>query len=75
VLRSRMPSKWNWPLEAPIVLTVPARSFDWRPTDAQALPNAPVEGDKPATIKLIPYGCTKFRVSMFPVTPRAWQTR
>ena len=24
------------------------------------------------TIRLIPYGCTKFRISMFPVTTRAW---
>jgi hypothetical protein len=23
-------------------------------------------------IQLIPYGCAKFRVSMFPVTAKAW---
>jgi hypothetical protein len=74
VLRGKMPSKWNWSLEAPIVLSVPAKSFDWRPTDAQALPDAPVQGDHSEVIKLIPYGCTKFRISMFPVTPKAWQT-
>ncbi len=73
VLRSKMPSKWNWPLDAPVMLRVPARSFDWRPTNAQALPTAPVEGDNSETISLVPYGCTKFRVSMFPVTPKAWQ--
>jgi uncharacterized protein len=71
--RNRMPAKWNWPLDAPIVLAIPARSFDWRPTDAQALPDAPVEGGKSEVIKLIPYGCTKFRISMFPITDKAWR--
>ena len=73
VLRSTMPAKWDWPLDAPISMVVPARTFDWRPTDAQALPIAPVAGDKSETVKLIPYGCTKFRISMFPVTRNAWR--
>jgi hypothetical protein len=73
VERRPMPAAWNWPLDAPLALTVPARSFDWKPTDAQALPSAPVDGDKAETIRLVPYGCTKFRVSMFPVTERAWR--
>ena len=30
--------KWDWPLDAPLALHVPARSFDWRPTETQALP-------------------------------------
>ena len=51
-------------------LTAPARAFDWKPTDAQALPNGPVAGTSSETIRLVPYGCTKFRISMFPVTPR-----
>lgn len=72
VRHSTMPAKWNWPLAAPITLKVPARSFDWHPSDAQALPPAPVNGGPSETITLVPYGCTKFRVSMFPVTPRAW---
>ena len=72
VMRTQMPSKWNWPLDAPIKLTVPARAFDWRPTDAQALPPAPIQGGQPQTITLIPYGCTKFRISMFPVTEQSW---
>jgi hypothetical protein len=54
------------------VLKVPARVFDWNPTDAQALPEQPVTGTASETVRLIPYGCTKFRISMFPVTPRAW---
>ena len=51
---------------------VPARSFDWRPTETQALPGRVVEGDATDTIRLIPYGCTKFRISMFPLTVKAW---
>ena len=54
-------------------LKAPARTFNWRPTDENPLPAAPVEGDKDETIRLVPYGCTKFRISMFPVTPRAWR--
>jgi hypothetical protein len=73
VERKPMPAHWDWPLEAPVALQVPARAFDWQPTDAQALPEKPVTGTAPETIRLVPYGCTKFRISMFPVTPRAWQ--
>ncbi len=71
VERKPMPAHWDWPLHAPLVLRVPARGFDWHPTDAQALPNQPVKGDASATVPLVPYGCTKFRISMFPVTPRS----
>ena len=72
VERGPMPPAWNWPLDAPVRLRVPAQAIDWNPTDAQALPDAPVTGKGPQTIELVPYGCTKFRVSMFPVTARAW---
>jgi hypothetical protein len=70
VERKGMPARWNWPLDAPVALLAPARAFDWNPTDAQALPDGPVEGTASETIRLIPYGCTKFRISMFPVTPK-----
>jgi hypothetical protein len=68
-----MSAPWDWPLRAPVVLTAPARAFAWNPTDAQALPDKPVSGTASETIRLVPYGCTKFRISMFPVTPRSWQ--
>jgi hypothetical protein len=68
-----MPAHWDWPLAAPVVLTAPARAFAWNPTDTQALPDKPVSGIASDNIHLVPYGCTKFRISMFPVTPRAWQ--
>jgi hypothetical protein len=72
-VRSRpMPAHWDWPLDAPVVLEAPARAFDWQPTNAQALPAAAVQGGPSETLRLIPYGCTKFRISMFPVTRRAW---
>jgi hypothetical protein len=48
-------------------LTAPAQAFDWNPSDAQALPERPVNGATHETIRLVPYGCTKFRISMFPV--------
>jgi hypothetical protein len=72
VVRHRMPHHWDWSLDAPVELEAPARIFDWRPTDAQALPDRPVAGAPAETIHLVPYGCTKFRISMFPVTVGAW---
>ena len=71
--RKPMPSRWDWPLDAPLSLQVPARSFDWQPAETQALPGEVVEGNATDTIRLIPYGCTKFRISMFPVTVKAWE--
>ena len=38
------------------------------------LPPKPLASSgQPESVALIPYGCTKFRVSMFPVTERAWK--
>jgi uncharacterized protein len=72
VRRKPMPDHWSWPLEAPLTIRAPARYFEWHPTDAQALPDKPVSGGASETIRLVPYGCTKFRISMFPVSSRAW---
>jgi hypothetical protein len=72
VVHKPMPTHWDWPLNAPILLKAPAQVFDWNPTDAQALPEKPVTGSASEFVQLIPYGCTKFRISMFPVTARAW---
>jgi hypothetical protein len=72
VLRSSMPAEWKWQLESPIRLSVPVREFDWKPTELQPLPPAPVAGLKRTRVTLVPYGCTKFRVSMFPVTAKTW---
>jgi hypothetical protein len=72
VVHQPMPAHWDWSLKAPILLKAPARVFDWNPTDAQALPDQPVTGSTSEIVALIPYGCTKFRISMFPVTARAW---
>ena len=67
VQRRPMPAHWDWPLDSPLRLTAPAEAFDWKPSDAQALPERPVTGTTHETIRLVPYGCTKFRISMFPV--------
>jgi hypothetical protein len=70
VQRRAMPGHWDWPYDAPVDVAVPAKAFDWQPSDAQALPDRPVVAGTSETIRLVPYGCTKFRISMFPVTPR-----
>ena len=70
IRRVSMPARWSWQLDAPVTLDVPARSFDWKPTDVQALPKTPVVGLEPTTLRLVPYGSAKFRVSMFPMTEK-----
>lgn len=67
VEKTEMPSHWQWQLESPIKLVVKAKSFGWAPTEMQPLPPEEVDQGVEARITLIPYGCTKFRVSMFPV--------
>lgn len=70
VERGAMPARWDWPLAAPLKLQANAVAIEWKP-DPQSpeLPLAPVAKAKPAEkITLVPYGCTKFRISMFPVT-------
>ncbi|MGC8643268.1 MAG: hypothetical protein ACP5XB_25700, partial [Isosphaeraceae bacterium] len=72
VRRQPMPARWNWPLASPITLQADAVAIDWSlEPKAPRLPNKPIA--KPGAserITLVPYGCTKFRVSMFPVTER-----
>ncbi|GHV64610.1 hypothetical protein FACS1894199_03270 [Bacteroidia bacterium] len=65
---SKMPEHWSWQIEdAPIKLTVKAAAFDWQPTSILPLPKEEVNGGKETDIVLVPYGCTKFRISMFPI--------
>jgi hypothetical protein len=72
--RRPMPAKWDWPLDCPVKLKVNAVAFDWKPTLETALPAEPVAAQgTPEPITLVPYGCTKLRVSMFPVTAKAVQ--
>jgi hypothetical protein len=73
VVRTPMPANWDWPLASPLQLSVRVRSFDWRPTELQPLPGQPVRGGASREVQLVPYGCTKFRVSMFPVTGSVWR--
>jgi hypothetical protein len=73
VVRHAMPNQWTWPLDAPLELAVKAREFDWQPTELQPLPKQPVKGGHRTLVLLAPYGCTKFRVTMFPVTEGAWE--
>ena len=75
VVRHPMPSQWTWSLDAPLQLAVQAREFDWQPTELLPLPKEPVKGGRSAKVLLVPYGCTKFRVSMFPVSEATWGNR
>lgn len=73
VVRAPLPSQWTWGVDAPLQLSVQAREFDWQPTELLPLPKEPVTGGRQATVRLVPYGCTKFRVSMFPVSAATWR--
>jgi hypothetical protein len=70
VERAAMPVQWDWPLKAPLKLRANAVEIAWNPDPkAPRLPLLPAARLKPAeTVTLVPYGCTKFRISMFPVT-------
>ena len=71
VERQAMPDKWDWPLSSPLKLQVKAKVCDWNPTSDKPLPATSVANEgQSESITLIPFGCTKFRVSMFPVTER-----
>lgn len=69
VERGTMPARWDWPLASPLTLSVRAVPIEWDPSPRNPrLPESAVTGRGPAErVRLIPYGCTKFRISMFPV--------
>jgi hypothetical protein len=62
----------HWSLDATVQLKINARRFDWKPTESQPLSDKLIKEGKSTTVNLIPYGCTKFRVSMFPLTENSW---
>lgn len=69
--RRPMPARWDWPLESPLKLHTRAVPCQWNPQPASPLPAAPVaKRSPPEPVTLVPYGCTKFRISMFPVSER-----
>jgi hypothetical protein len=74
--RSPMPTRWDWPLGSPLKLRAHAVEVDWT-LDAQAprLPILPMSKAKREQLTLVPYGCTKFRISMFPVAAAPERTR
>lgn len=74
VVRSPMPPRWNWPLDAPLRLRASGVPVDWNPDPkAPQLPRQPVAQGQTEPITLVPYGCTRFRIAMFPVTERLAQ--
>jgi hypothetical protein len=68
--RREMPARWDWPSMSPVTLQAEAVRFAWT-LDAKkpSLPGEPIRGAglEVEKVALAPYGCTKFRVSMFPV--------
>ena len=72
VQRKAMPAIWNWSLDSPVKLTVNAMEFDWKPIENKILPEKPIEKGNPVKIQLVPYGTTKFRVTMFPVSANSF---
>lgn len=70
VERAAVPGPWDWPLAAPLRLQANAVEIAWNPDPkSPRLPLLPVAPrTSPERLTLVPYGCTKFRISMFPVT-------
>ena len=70
VERGALPPDWDWPLACPLRLQANAVEVAWNPEPAA--PRLPLVPAAPRTarerVTLVPYGCTKFRISMFPVT-------
>jgi len=68
--RGAMPGHWDWPLACPLRLQATAVEVAWNPEPAAPrLPLLPAASrGAPERVTLVPYGCTKFRISMFPVT-------
>lgn len=66
--RHPMPARWDWPLAAPLTLKAKGVPIDWDPDPkAPRLPATIAQRGPAEPITLVPYGCTKFRISMFPV--------
>lgn len=60
----------QWDQDVPLVLKMKARKVDnWTMKGAVAgdVPLNPLTSDKETTVELIPYGCTRLRISEFPV--------
>ena len=68
VCRSKMPNWWDWDIDdCPLSITVKAKSFEWNPTPTQPLPDENIDSNVGKLIRLVPYGCTHYRISMFPI--------
>lgn len=59
------PFRWD---DRPLELVVNGRRIPWTPTEHAPLPPEPVEGGTSVRMRLVPYGATKHRMSMFAAT-------
>lgn len=70
IIQEPMPDSFAWQLDSPLKLKVPAIKFDWDPSNTEPLPDAPIAEGQEEKISLVPYGTTKFRIAMFPVSKK-----
>ncbi len=69
VVRTSFPTKWNWPVDSPLKIMIPAIQAKWKYDPlAPVLPcSKEIHPGTVREISLVPYGCAKLRISMFPV--------
>ncbi|MBO7678478.1 MAG: hypothetical protein J6S75_02280, partial [Thermoguttaceae bacterium] len=69
VQRQSVAHPWRWQVDSPVKITVDALRGSWSHDESfPALPSADqISIEKQEPITLVPYGCAKLRVSMFPV--------
>ena len=72
VERDTKPARWDWPLAAPLRLKLPAQALAWPGNDPGVLPGLVDDGDA-TEVTLVPYGCAKYRIALFPVSATAWR--
>lgn len=67
--RASLPSPWAWQSDAPVKLKVKAVEAFWKSDPmAPLLPTAEeIEPKSEREIVLVPYGCAKLRIAMFPI--------
>ncbi len=69
IIRSDLVRPWGWPVDSPVKIRINAIEADW--DHDTNYPHIPTEEEmtihRPCSITLIPYGCSKLRVSLFPV--------
>ena len=75
IYKERLDNGYPFDLDnAPIAISLPVREIIWGLDGGTRNPNLPLSDvliakDETATIRLVPYGCTELRLTVFPVVP------